>query len=150
MARQAFVAVWFGLMGCGGDSAAVDDPNASRGGIDYYDACVTGCEADRGLSEAECEVACEDGDDGACGADAEAAYGDCLDEGGTEEECSDRAGGLYDDCVGERTETRTGTDPCGAVAEQAWQDCIDAGGSDEDCRTEADDAYNDCVNGTGT
>lgn len=131
------------VFGCGTATVSDEDANASRADADFFDECVTGCVADRGLSESECEAACEDTSGGDCSAAAEAEYGDCLDAGGTEDECSDRAGASYDDCTGERNET--GTDPCAGVAEQAWQDCIDTGGSDEDCRVAAEDAYGDCA-----
>lgn len=137
-----FLALLF-LAGCGDTSVSEDGLNASRAGTDFFDECVSGCVSDRGLSEDECDAACEDTSDGDCAADAEAEYGDCVGVGGSEDECSDRAGASYDDCTGERNET--GTDPCAGVAEQAWQDCIDSGGSDEDCRVAAEDAYGDCA-----
>ena len=136
------------LLACGENSALEDGPNANREPAAFFDECVEGCLGDRGLTEEECERACEDYDSGDCAAEAEAAYVDCIDEGGSEDECSDRAGEMYDACTGDRTET--GTDPCDAVAEQAWQDCIDAGGTDEDCREAAGVAYDACASGTST
>ena len=136
------------LLACADKSALEDEANANREPAAYFDDCVAGCVGDRGLTEEECERACEDSADGNCAAEAEAAYVDCIDEGGSEDECSGRAGEMYDACTGDRTET--GTDPCDAVAEQAWQDCIDAGGTDEDCREAAGVAYDACTNGTGT
>ena len=51
-------------VGCASDAPQDDPNNANRGVADYFDECVDGCLADRGLTEAECELACEDSEDG--------------------------------------------------------------------------------------
>ena len=74
----------------------------------WLDWCI-----DEGYPQAACEERneyCVDGEwvrgdredsDDPCAPVAEAAYNDCLEAGGTEEDCRETAGEAYEDCAGE-------------------------------------------------
>ena len=132
----------FLLPACVGADGDGDGMDSNRVANAYYDECVEGCVSDRGMAEDECAEACADTDDGDCAAGAEAAWQDCMDSGGTDDECSDAADGAYERCVG--VERSTSTDPCDEAADTAYEDCLNAGGIEEECREAGESAYVDC------
>lgn len=113
------------LTGCPAEQPPIDEAR------DSYFASVSGTDEDcsdwlqwcidEGYPQAACEERnqyCEDGrwigddgdddrpddgddDDDDCSEEADEAYEDCIDGGGTEEGCREVAADAYDDCMGE-------------------------------------------------
>ena len=97
---------------------------------DAFGACYEGC-LERDLSPEACRESCsgEWRDEYENTASPDECFADCVDNGGTDQDCLDRCDGVPPQASSPRDEEMAQMEAC-------INDCVDAGGTDEVCRQE--------------
>ena len=139
----------FGPGGCGGDEDPPTPTIAADAGPQMtQDAGVNADAGERGelgelgeIGDAGGE-ANNDGCRSRCAIASRALYRECLDAGGSEEQCGQRSQRQNAQCVEERCgggeEEDNGCQTrCGIASRTTYNNCIEGGGSAEDCRERA-------------
>ena len=81
-----------------------------------------------------------------CSSQSRRVYNECRDNGGSRQECLERAHRYLRDCVADCDTPPTCDEICKLRAEHVLQSCLDNGGTEADCAEEARQFHERCVN----
>ena len=133
----------FGPGGCGEGEDPPTPPSTPDAGLPA--APDAGDRGDAGASDERGDAGRDDNNEGCrtrCAIASRTTYRECLDGGGTEEQCGQRSRRQNAQCIQERCggddEEDNGCERrCGFASRTTYNDCIEGGGSAEDCRERA-------------
>ena len=139
----ACVLTAFGPGGCGGDEDPPAPPSTPDAGPQVTQ--DAGADADAGERGELGDAGGEANNDGCrtrCAIASRTLYRECLDAGGTEEQCGQRSQRQNAQCVEERCggdedENNGCQTRCGIASRTTYNNCVEGGGSAEDCRERA-------------